>query len=128
MTTEATGPTQPPGNKKFTRAELAQFDGSNESAPVYLAVKGTVFDVTRNREMYTPGKGYSVFAGKDASCALGKSSLKPEDCVADYSGLNAEEMETLNKWEAHYTKKYNIMGTVESSQSINLIFLLAQNS
>lgn len=52
--------------------------------------------------MYVPGKGYHVFAGKDASRALGKSSLKVEDCVADYSGLTEDEMKTLDKWEGHY--------------------------
>lgn len=39
-----------------------------------------------------PPKGYSVFAGKDSSKALGKSSLEPSDCVGDYSGLTAEEV------------------------------------
>ncbi|KND04955.1 uncharacterized protein SPPG_08863 [Spizellomyces punctatus DAOM BR117] len=111
MTTDS-GPTQPPGDKEFTAAELARYDGTNAELPVYLAVKGTVFDVTKNRDMYSPGKGYHVFAGKDASQALGKSSLKPEECVPDYSSLTAEEMETLNKWEAHYKKKYNIVGKV----------------
>ena len=58
--------------------------------------------------MYAPGQGYSVFAGKDASKALGMSSLKPEDCIADYSTLNEEQLETLNKWVEFYKKKYDI--------------------
>ncbi|KAI9338562.1 cytochrome b5-like heme/steroid binding domain-containing protein [Zopfochytrium polystomum] len=102
------GPTNPPGTRVFSAAELAQFDGKDDSKPVYLAIKGVVFDVTKNRAMYAPGQGYSVFAGKDASKALGKSSLKPEDCAADYSSLNEEEMGTLNKWDAFYRKKYDI--------------------
>ncbi len=48
--------------------------------------------MSKNAAMYAPGQGYSVFAGKDASKALGKSSLKVEDCVADYSELNQEEV------------------------------------
>lgn len=56
-----------PGSKIFSSAELSEFNGSSPDKPVYLAIKGTVFDVTANREMYAPGKGYSVFAGKDAS-------------------------------------------------------------
>ncbi|KAI9338197.1 cytochrome b5-like heme/steroid binding domain-containing protein [Obelidium mucronatum] len=101
-----------PGTKVFTVQELAQFDGSSEDKPVYLAIKGTVYDVTSARKMYSAGSGYSVFAGKDASKALGMSSLKPADCVADYSSLNAEQMETLDKWAAFYQKKYDIVGTV----------------
>lgn len=100
-------------SRTFTPAELAQYNGTNPSLPVYLAVKGTVFDVTANRAMYEPGQGYSVFAGKDASRALGKSSLKPEDCIPDTTGMDAEELETLDKWEAHYRKKYPVVGTVK---------------
>ncbi|KAI9000371.1 cytochrome b5-like heme/steroid binding domain-containing protein, partial [Hyaloraphidium curvatum] len=98
-------PTPATMSKEFTPSELAKYDGTDPSLPVYLAVRGTVFDVSSGRDMYTPGKGYSVFAGKDASRALGKSSLKPEDCVPDTTGLDEEELQTLEKWEAHYRKK-----------------------
>jgi len=32
--------------------------------------KGLVFDVTPKKEMYGPGKGYNVFAGKVSNLAL----------------------------------------------------------
>lgn len=51
----------------FTVEELKAFDGTDESQPVYIALKGIVFDVTARREMYAPGQGYSIFAGRDAS-------------------------------------------------------------
>jgi predicted heme/steroid binding protein len=76
----------------LTQEELKKFDGTNAELPVYVAVKGTIFDVSASRDMYLPGKGYSVFAGKDASKALGKSSLDLKDCVADYSDLTPEEV------------------------------------
>jgi len=98
---------------RLTAAQLKEFDGSNPEKPIYVAIKGQVYDVSASRDMYTPPKGYSVFAGKDASKALGKSSLKAEDAIADYSDLNAEELDTLNKWEEFYKKKYSIVGTVE---------------
>ncbi len=106
------GPTEPPGTRQFTPTELSQYNGADPNLPIYLAIKGTVFDVTKRREMYTPGKGYSIFAGKDASRALGMSSLKPEDCVADYSTLDAGQLNTLNQWEEYYKKRYNIVGTL----------------
>jgi membrane-associated progesterone receptor component len=96
----------------FTDDQLQDFDGKNPKAPVYVGIKGTVFDVTSNREMYQPGKGYSVFAGKDASKALGKSSLDLNDCVSDYSDLTSEEMATLDKWYSFYAKKYPIVGKI----------------
>lgn len=49
-----------------------------------------------------------------ANQALGKSSLKLEDCVADYSVLTEKELETLNQWHAFFAKKYDIVGKVAS--------------
>ncbi|TPX35508.1 hypothetical protein SmJEL517_g02116 [Synchytrium microbalum] len=111
------------GDKVFSPAELTRYNGTNDSLPIYLAIKGVVFDVTTARDMYKPGAGYHVFAGKDASKALGMSSLKPEDCIADYSGLDAEDMDTLNKWEAHYRKKYTVVGRVSVSVNNFCLFL-----
>ena len=45
---------------------------------------------------------YHVFAGKDASKALGLSSMKSEDAVPDWSGLNAEALTTLDGWYAYF--------------------------
>ncbi|KAJ3045049.1 hypothetical protein HK097_001302 [Rhizophlyctis rosea] len=104
------GPRNPPGNREFSASELANYNGSDPEQPVYLAIKGTVFDVSKARAMYTPPAGYSVFAGKDASRGLAKSSLKPEDCVANIDGLSEEETATLEKWDAFYRKKYDIVG------------------
>ncbi|KAM0746860.1 cytochrome b5 [Meredithblackwellia eburnea MCA 4105] len=102
----------PPKETPFTTAELAQFDGSKEGKPIYVAIKGLIFDVTAKKEMYGPGAGYNVFAGKDGSRGLGKSSLKPEDAVADYSTLDQAEMTVLDDWVKYFTKRYNIIGKV----------------
>jgi len=45
---------------------------------------------------------YHIFAGKDASKALGLSSTKAEDAVPDYSNLNAEALKTLDGWYAYF--------------------------
>jgi hypothetical protein len=45
-----------------------------------------------------PGKGYHIFAGKDASKGLGMSSLKPEDAVSDYSSLDDKQLKVLDDW------------------------------
>lgn len=65
---------------------------------------GKVFDVSPKREMYSPGKGYHIFAGKDGSRGLGMSSLKPEDAVSDYSTLDDKQLKVLDDWVAYYTK------------------------
>ncbi|CAO3636432.1 unnamed protein product [Mucor hiemalis] len=104
--------TQEPKTTPITVSELAKYDGSDPSLPIYVGIKGDVFDVSKNTSSYGPGSGYSVFTGKDSSKALGKSSLKPEDCIADYSNLTEKELETLNQWHAFFSKRYNIVGKV----------------
>jgi membrane-associated progesterone receptor component len=59
---------------------------------------GTVFDVTRKAASYGKGGSYNILAGRDGSRALGLSSLKLEDAIADYSTLDEKELATLNQW------------------------------
>jgi predicted heme/steroid binding protein len=56
----------------LTPDELARFNGADKSLPVYVAIRGTIFDVSPRRDMYgTVGQGYNCLAGRDASRALG---------------------------------------------------------
>nr|XP_031858054.1 uncharacterized protein CI109_006496 [Kwoniella shandongensis]KAA5525126.1 hypothetical protein CI109_006496 [Kwoniella shandongensis] len=94
----------PPKDDPITPSQLSQFDGSDPSKPIYVAIKGRVFDVTAKPEMYGKGRGYNIFAGKDASKGLGMSSLDIKDAVPDYSSLNETQMHTLNQWESFFEK------------------------
>eukprot|EP00160_Parvularia_atlantis_P020176 Unigene8241_Nuclearia_a/m.25297 Unigene8241_Nuclearia_a/g.25297 ORF Unigene8241_Nuclearia_a/g.25297 Unigene8241_Nuclearia_a/m.25297 type:complete len:130 (+) Unigene8241_Nuclearia_a:225-614(+) len=100
------------GDEVFTPERLREHDGTAADRPVYVAIKGIVFDVSSNRESYGPGMSYNIFAGKDASRALGMSSLKLEDCSPDYSTLSPKQMETLDSWLKYYAKKYPAVGRV----------------
>ncbi|KAH8554299.1 cytochrome b5-like heme/steroid binding domain-containing protein [Umbelopsis sp. PMI_123] len=104
--------TQPPKDTPFKPSELAVYNGTDSSKPIYVAIKGVIYDVSSKPEMYGAGSGYNCFAGKDASKALGKSSLKPEECVADYSSLDEKELETLNGWVNFFQQRYNVVGKV----------------
>ncbi|MCJ1475688.1 hypothetical protein MMC13_004351 [Lambiella insularis] len=89
-------------------------EGKDSSKPTLVAIKGTVFDVTGNAS-YDPEKGpYRVFAGKDASRALAMSSVKPEDCVAQWEDLPDKEKKVLDEWMTFFSKRYNIVGKVVS--------------
>ncbi|KLO15372.1 progesterone binding protein [Schizopora paradoxa] len=102
----------PPRDDPFTVEQLKEFDGSDESKPIYVAIKRTIFDVTRKGDVYGAGKSYNIFAGKDGSRGLGKSSLKTEDAVWDYTTLDASEMKVLDDWHSFFSKRYNIVGKV----------------
>jgi membrane-associated progesterone receptor component len=102
----------------MTAADLARYDGSNPAEPIYVAIKGRIFDVSAKRDMYGKGTGYNVFAGKDASKGLGgyimglaelisfagMSSLDPSDAIPDYSTLTPTQRQTLDQWESFFEK------------------------
>ncbi|KAF1965299.1 cytochrome b5 [Bimuria novae-zelandiae CBS 107.79] len=109
----------PPKDDVITREYLAKCDGTNEGFPTWVAIKGDVFDVS-GKDTYAPGKNYHVFAGKEPNRALGMSSLTPEDCVADYSTLSEKELQTLNDWHTFFTKRYNVVGRLQSENAASL--------
>ena len=58
--------------------------------------------MSKKADVYGKGNSYNLFAGKDASKALGKSSLKSEDAVSDYSTLPENEMKVLEEWYSFF--------------------------
>ncbi|KAH7888912.1 cytochrome b5 [Phlebopus sp. FC_14] len=103
---------EPPKYDPITLEELEAYDGSDPSKPIYVSIKGDVFDVTRKKDVYGKGASYNIFAGKDGSRGLGKSSLNVEDAVPDYSTLPANEMKVLDDWHSFFSKRYNVVGRV----------------
>lgn len=51
----------------MTLEELAAYDGTDPEKPLYLAINGTIYDVSKGRRIYGPGGSYHYFAGCDAS-------------------------------------------------------------
>ncbi|KAF9778664.1 progesterone binding protein [Thelephora terrestris] len=96
----------------YTREQLREFDGSDPTKPIYVAIKGTIFDVSKKVDVYGKGKSYNLFAGKDASKALGMSSLNSEDAVSDYSTLSDDDRKVLEEWYSFFKKRYNVVGKV----------------
>ncbi|MCL7042695.1 hypothetical protein MKW94_024648 [Papaver nudicaule] len=97
---------------ELTLEQLKQFDGSDESKPIYVALKGRIFDVTTGKSFYGPGGSYCMFAGKDASRALAKMSKNDEDVCASLEGLSEKEIGVLNDWEKKFEAKYPVVGSV----------------
>jgi len=62
----------------------------------------------------------SVFAGKEPNRALGLSSLKPEDCISDFSTLSEKEQQVLKDWHTFFSKRYNIVGRLQADGNASL--------
>jgi hypothetical protein len=46
------------GTKRITEQDLKQYDGTDSEKPIYLAIKGVVFDVSASPSFYGPGGHY----------------------------------------------------------------------
>jgi len=60
----------------------------------------------------------SVFVGKDASRALGKTSTKPEDVRPEWQDLDDKEKGVLNDWITFFSKRYNVVGVVQGATNL----------
>ncbi|OTA99553.1 hypothetical protein M426DRAFT_325023 [Hypoxylon sp. CI-4A] len=114
----ATLPREPPATvfKTFTPRTLLPYNGLNDM-PVYLAVRGRVFDVTSGRNFYGPGGPYENFAGRDATRGLAFHSFDEDMLTKDLDGpldklegLGPEEYESLQGWEERFLSKYLVVG------------------
>ncbi|KAL6544251.1 Bifunctional protein GlmU [Orobanche gracilis] len=101
---------------EFTPEELKDYNGTDQSKPIYVAIRGQIYDVTSGKSFYGPGGDYCVFAGKDASRALAKMSKKEIDVVSNLDGLTEKEIAVLADWENKFKAKYPIVGKVVSGE------------
>ena len=44
----------------FTPTQLARYDGSDNWGPVYIAIEGEVYDVSKNKRIYGKGGSYNM--------------------------------------------------------------------
>ena len=98
----------------FTLDELRKYKAGNKK--VYVGIKGLVFDVT-GKDAYDEGKNYSVFTGRDASCALAKMNFTEEllDPSINHwqTALNQQETKIMEDWVTYYAKRYPIVGSID---------------
>lgn len=74
------------GEVILTDAELAQFDGTDLSKPIYVGLNGSIYDVSASPQTYGAGGGYSFFSGKDAARAFITGCFE-EDLTPDMRGV-----------------------------------------
>ncbi|KAK6379208.1 Dihydrodipicolinate synthase [Exophiala oligosperma] len=95
----------------YTPRTLLKYNGTKDM-PVYLAVRGKVYDVTAGRNFYGPGGPYENFAGRDATRGLACQSFDEEMLTKDLDGpldpcedLTAEQRENLQGWIERFDEK-----------------------
>jgi predicted heme/steroid binding protein len=103
-----------PKDGVFTIESLAKFNGIE--LPMCLALCGKVVNVSSS-ENFTPTHGYGkLWAGRETTYAMAKTSLKAEDAnILDYklADFSDSEATALAGWYKHFTTKYPVVGTLK---------------
>ncbi|KAL3792032.1 hypothetical protein HJC23_011197 [Cyclotella cryptica] len=101
----------------ITREQLEEMDGF-DGAPLYLAIKGRVYDVSAGEKFYGDGKDYHEWVGKDASrsfgtgCRGGIDRTGMECLSSSLEGLTEKELKEIDRWVELYEThdKYTFVG------------------
>eukprot|EP00741_Cyanophora_paradoxa_P022509 tig00021464_g21735.t1 len=108
-------PSEHNGTYKFTAEELRYYNGEqNKRAPLYVSIRGNVFDVSRGWKHYAPGRPYHYFTGRDASRAFVTGCTEGECLTENLDGLSAEELKAIDDWVEFYHKTYKKVGILVS--------------
>ncbi|THU83929.1 cytochrome b5 [Dendrothele bispora CBS 962.96] len=102
-----------PGNQRlFSERLLAEFDGNKPGRPIYLAIDGDVYDVTKGKA-YQPGGSYHILTGVDAARAFATGCFK-DHRTYDLRGLSDKELDSIDHWKKFYSehKDYFKVGRV----------------
>ncbi|KAJ2924949.1 hypothetical protein H1R20_g12151, partial [Candolleomyces eurysporus] len=96
----------------FSPEYLATFNGENPDKPIYIAIDGEVYDVTKGAS-YQKGGSYHILAGKEGARAFGTGCFM-EHMTHDKRGLDKEERDSIEHWKKFYLehKNYRKVGRV----------------
>ncbi|XP_048434269.1 membrane-associated progesterone-binding protein 4 isoform X2 [Pyrus x bretschneideri] len=75
----------------FTVEELALYNGTDASLPIFLGILGSVFDVTKGKSHYGEGGGYNHFSGRDASRAFVSGNFTGDGLTDSLRGLSSTQ-------------------------------------
>jgi predicted heme/steroid binding protein len=102
------------GVRYFSKEDLSPFTGE-DGTPIYLAIVGHVFDVTKGKDFYGVGAGYSGFAGKDGTRAYVSGNFTKEGLVEEIDDMTDQNIFDIWDWLSFYNKeeKYVFLGYVE---------------
>ena len=101
----------------MTAAELREMDGRTENTPIYIAVRGYIFDISAGRNMYGPGSGYHSLVGREAASAFAHGCSHHEVCFqTPVDQLTPEQLLEVDRWIDLYRNhdKYKLVGRLVS--------------
>jgi len=95
--------------------ELKDADGSS-GQPLWLAIRGRVYNVEEGWKFYGPDGPYHGFVGKDATRAFCTGCTKPECLISSMSNLTESEMKEADRWVEYYElhDKYSLVGMLQN--------------
>jgi predicted heme/steroid binding protein len=87
----------------MTAEELEEYDGL-DGGPLYIAIKGRVYDVTAKPGFYGEDGKYYLFVGKDATHSFATGCLdETEECLnSSTEGLTDAELKEVDRWVELY--------------------------
>ncbi|KAK6456149.1 cytochrome b5-like heme/steroid binding domain-containing protein [Scheffersomyces xylosifermentans] len=101
----------------LTLEELSLFNGTDSRLPIYVAVNGSVYDVSASRGIYGPKGSYRMLSGKDAARVYVTGCFRnPAEYTYDLRGLDEEEAShDVKEWQIFYEHhpKYWLVGHVQ---------------
>lgn len=100
-----------------TRDQLEEMDGYDDT-PLYLSIRGRVYDVTAGQTFYAEGKEYHNWVGTDATRSFGTGCRGGTDktgveCLSESTdGLSDSEELEIDRWLELYEThdKYTFVG------------------
>ena len=81
----------------LTLEELAEKDGEN-GRPLYLSIRGRVYDVTKGRSFYGKGRSYHHFVARDATRAFATNCKQPACLISTLDGLSNQDKKEIDRW------------------------------
>jgi len=92
----------PKNERLFSERMLANFNGKDPDMPLYLAIDGDVYDVTKGKA-YQPDGSYHILVGVDAARAFATGCFK-EHRTHDLRGLSEAELQSIEHWKKFYSE------------------------
>lgn len=100
---------------ELSLSELHGYTGA-DGGRILFSLAGELLDVSSGAEMYSPGTGYSMLAGRDVTRCLGTMSLDPAELDdLRWEPDNAEEEKTLAQWREKLKVKYPVAGRLSKN-------------